>query len=247
MRAVFEKHEWGRTLLERMHHADDLLARRETWSQAGGFLSSTLGVVAGFLTFLFIGLFVAFDPRLYRQWLLQLVPPERRARAEEVVDAVGNALRMWMAGKLLAMFVVGVSTWGGLALIDVPLGLTLALIAALLTFIPNFGPVLSAFPAVLLALIDSPTKALYVVALYVGVQTVESYLLTPLVQKRTVSLPPALGLVGQVVLGAVGGTLGLLVATPLTVAGLVLVRELYVRDVLNSRTGSSERHGDALP
>lgn len=260
---VLDRYEWGRALVERSRHLGDLLGRRETLSRAGGILSSTFGALGGFLVFLFIGLFVAFEAELYRRGLIRLMPLRVRNRAGEVLGETAHALRMWMAGKLFAMLVVGLSTWLGLVLLGVPLGLTLALLAAVLTFIPNFGPVLAAVPAVLLGLIDGPSKALYVGLLYIGVQTVESYVLTPLVQKKTVSLPPALGIVGQLIMGALAGGLGILVATPLTVAALVLVKEVYVRDLLGDAdedsstdegakhaavsAGSSEEHSTLPP
>lgn len=229
---LVERYDWGRALVERARHLDELLVRRETLRRAGGFLSTSAGAVGGFLVFAFIGLFVAFEPDVYRRGLLRLVPRGARRRAGEVLARIAHVLRMWMAGKLLSMLVVGLSTWLGLVLLGVPLGLTLALLAAVLTFIPNFGPVLAAAPAIALGFLDRPQTALYVALLYVGVQTIESYVLTPLVQKKTVQLPPALGIVGQLIMGALAGGLGVVVATPLTAATLVLVEELYVRDVL---------------
>ena len=130
------------------------------------------------------------------------------------------------------MIIIGVLTAVGLWLLGVPLALTLGLLAALLTFIPNIGPILAVVPAALLALLQSPTRALYVVLLYLGIQTVESYLLTPLMQKRTVSLPPALTIFAQVLMGILVGRIGLVLATPLTAALFVLVKMLYVEDIL---------------
>lgn len=233
--AALERYAWGRSIVERFRGFDDFLTSNDTLARAGGVVSTTVGAIGGFLVFLFVALFVAFEPELYRKGFIRLVPIRARSRAGEVLTKTARTLRMWMAGKLLAMLVVGLSTWLGLVLIGVPLGLTLALLAALLTFIPNFGPVLAAIPAMLLALLDGPSKALYVGLLYIGVQSVESYILTPLVQKETVSLPPAIGIVGQVLMGAVAGGLGLVTATPLTVAALVLIKEIYVRDILGDR------------
>jgi len=229
---ALDGYEWARPAIERARHMDELLARKETLSGAGTVVSSTFGAVGSLVVFLFIGLFVAFEPGLYRRGFLRLLPMARRERADAIMAETAATLRMWMAGKLLSMLVVGLATWGGLALLGVPLGLTLALLAALLTFVPNFGPVLSAIPAVLLGLLDGPSKALYVVLLYVGVQFVESYVLTPIVQKKTVSLPPALTLIAQVVMGTLAGGLGVLVASPLTAAALVIVKRVYVEDVL---------------
>jgi predicted PurR-regulated permease PerM len=219
---------WGRPLLSRLHDAGDLLTGKGALSRAGGALSTAVGGVGSLILFVFVALFVTLDPSPYRRGLLLLVPSTRRERAARVLDDVGQALRGWMLGKIISMTAVGLLTWVGLLFLGVPLPLTLALIAALLTFIPNFGPVLSAVPAVLLALMSGPAKAAWVGGLYLAVQAVESYLVTPFVQKKTLSLPPALTIVSQAILGTVAGGVGLVVATPLTAAVLVLFRELYV-------------------
>jgi predicted PurR-regulated permease PerM len=227
-----QRHEWSRSLLERARRVDDLVGNTETWSRAGGVVSTTLGGFGGLFVLLFVGLFTALDPDSYRRGLLHLVPSGRRPRLGEILSRVAHTLQMWMVGKLVSMLVVGIATGVGLALLNIPLALVLALLAAVLTFIPNFGPVLSVVPAVLLALLQGPTTALSVAGLYVGIQTVESYILTPLMQKRMASLPPALTIAAQVVFGTLAGGLGLLAATPLTAAALVLVKEAYVRDHL---------------
>lgn len=130
------------------------------------------------------------------------------------------------------MLMISVVSYLGLLLLDIPLALMLATLAGILTFIPNIGPVISAIPAILLAFTQSPMTALYVFLLYVVIQTIESYLITPLIQQRAVSLPPVLTLSSQVVLGSTLGLLGLILATPLTAAALVLVKLIYVENVL---------------
>jgi predicted PurR-regulated permease PerM len=133
---------------------------------------------------------------------------------------------------MASMIVVGLLTAVGLWALGMPLALTLGLLAALLTFIPNLGPTLAVVPAALLALLQSPTKSLYVILLYLVIQAVESYLLIPLVQRQAVSLPPALTITAQVLLGILVGGFGLVLATPLTAAVMVLVRMLYIEDAL---------------
>lgn len=236
---------WGGTLLDRLPTTAELLPRRsELVSRLGGAVSSTLGLIGSAFVVVFIGLFLAAQPQIYVGGLLRLVPPARRARADEVLGAVGRVLRYWLLGKVLAMVVIGVATAIGLWLLEIPLALTLGVIAAALTFIPNIGPILSAVPAVLLGLAQSPGKALAVVLLYLGLQTVESYLLTPIVQQRTVSLPPALTLTVQLMLGVLAGGLGLLVATPLAAAALVLVQTLYIQDILGDPIRVAGQHDD---
>jgi predicted PurR-regulated permease PerM len=129
----------------------------------------------------------------------------------------------------MAMTVVGVLTWLGLWLIGVPLAVVLGLIAALLAFIPNIGPIIAAVPAVLLALSEGPTTALLVVGVYVAVQSLESYVITPLIQQEQVSLPPALIISMQLLMGVLFGILGLALATPMAALGLTLIREAYVK------------------
>ncbi|MDF3065003.1 MAG: hypothetical protein K0R38_604 [Polyangiaceae bacterium] len=227
-----QRFSWARAVLERARHADGALARRETWSQAGGAISAALGGFGSLVVILFVGLFTAFDPDLYRRGFLRLMPTGRRARAGEILSLMAHTLQMWMVGKMASMALVGIATWVGLALLGIPLAVVLSLLAAVLTFIPNLGPILSVIPAILLALLQGSTTALWVAGLYVGIQTVESYVLTPLLQKKLVSLPPAVTLIAQVIMGTLAGGLGVIVATPLTAAGLVLIKEAYVRDVL---------------
>lgn len=230
------RYRWGRRLIEQVPPVEDMMPRtRDVLSRATGVFSTTLGALANFTIILFVGLYLAADPRLYTNGLLHLVPLSKRERAREVVGTVGYTLRWWLLGTIASMVVVGVLTWLGLWLLDVPLALTLAIIAALMTFIPNIGPFVAVVPAALLAFTDSPTMALYVVLLYLAIQTIESYFFTPLVQQRTIDLPPVLTIAAQVLLGVLLGTFGLVIATPLTAVALVLVKMLYVEDTLGDR------------
>jgi predicted PurR-regulated permease PerM len=200
-----------------------------------GVVSSTLGILGSALVILITAIYLAADPETYRGGLIRLVPPAERNRARQITDQVGQALLWWMVGKLIAMALIGALTYLGLLALGMPLALSLALIAALLAFVPNFGPIIAAAPAILLALGDGLTQAALVVLLYVAVQTVESYLITPLIQQRTISMPPALTLAMQLVAAVLLGVLGLALATPLTAAGMVLVRELYVKGMLERK------------
>ncbi|MCB9540153.1 MAG: AI-2E family transporter [Myxococcales bacterium] len=235
--AWLDSYEWGRALREEVTRAVSDLPGRQSLSRAGGFAATLFGALGGYVVFLFVGLFLAFDPSTYRRGLLRLVPPARRERAGEVLAASAHVLRMWMFGKAVAMVLVGVLTWLGLTFLDIPLALTLAVAAALLTFIPNIGPILAAVPALLLALLTGPQQMLYVALLYVAVQSVESYIVTPLIQQQAAKLPPALVLLGQVAMGALAGSLGLILATPLVALTLTGVRMLYVEDFLGDDDG----------
>ncbi len=210
-----------------------------------GVVSGTLGFLGSGLVILFTGIYLAADPQTYRDGLIRLVPPAHRERASGIVDEIERVLLWWLIGKLFDMALIGVLTYLGLWALGIPLALSLALIAALLTFVPNFGPIIAAAPAVLIALGDGVNQAALVVLLYVAVQAVESYVVTPLIQQRTISMPPALTLAMQLIAAVLLGIMGLALATPLTAAGIVLVRELYVKGLLE-RDGAGEQ-GAASP
>ena len=195
-------------------------------------LSSTVGAVAGLLIALFIALFIAASPRLYRDGLLHLVPHRSRRRAREVLETLGETLRGWLVARLIAMVLIGLITGTGLALLGVPGAAALGLIAGLLELIPFFGPILAAIPAVSVGLMKSPQTGLAVAALYLLVQQLEGNLITPVILKKRLDIPPVLTIVSVSVLGVALGVLGMLLAEPLLAAIRVLVKMLYVEDVI---------------
>ena len=208
-------------------------------SGASGFVLSALSGVGaaagGVVIVLFLTLFFALDPGLYKRGLVKLVPKAAEARGEQVLCECGEELQKWLLGKLLLMAFVGVATASGLCGLGMPLILALAVLAALLDFIPNFGPLMAAIPAALIAFSRSPMLAVEVIVLYTAVQMTENYVLQPIVQQRAVALPPAVTLLSQVLMGTLLGPLGLVFATPLTVVGLTLARMIYVEDILEKR------------
>lgn len=208
----------------------------ERGGDAVTWVTTMVGSVAWILTAVtfmaLAGLYLALQPRLYRSGVVRLVPEKRRDHAFDVVTSVGVQLRGWLFGQLASMLVVGVLTGLGLWILGVPLALALAVISFFLAFIPNLGPIAALVVAVLVTLVDSPEKVWWVVALYAAVQFLESYLITPLIQRRAADIPPALLLATQLVFGVLFGFLGVLMATPLTAAALVLVQRLYQEDVL---------------
>lgn len=193
----------------------------------------TLEILGNALFVMFIGLFAAFDPDLYRRGIISLIPPDGRSRAREVIDAIVDGLRNWLLGQLISMVVIGVVVSLGLGLLGTPLALVLGVIAGLLEFIPVLGPVLASVPGILIAFTQSPLQVVYVALFYLVVEQLEGNVLTPIVQHRMVSLPPALVLSSVLAMGLVFGLVGVLVATPLTVVVFIVVRMLYLEDVLN--------------
>jgi predicted PurR-regulated permease PerM len=192
-------------------------------------LSSTAAMVTGFFLVLFIAAYVGAEPELYRRGALLLVPEGSRPRAALVLDALGTTLRRWLLMQLIAMVVIGGVTTAFLFALRVPAALPLGIIAGLLKFIPTIGSVIAAVPAVAMAFVDSPHKALVVAVGYMVIQFVENHLVVPILMKRGVDLPPALTLAAQAIMALLFGFVGLLVAVPLLAAIVVLVNMLYVR------------------
>lgn len=202
-----------------------------------GAIVATFGVVANLVIVLVIAVFFAAQPKLYVDGFLRLVPQARRARAHAVLQATGGVLRSWMLGQLFLMSVIAVITGIGLWALDMPLALALALLAGLLEFVPYVGPILSAIPAVLVALGESPQLAGYVIVLYIAIQAIEGNFLQPIVQQRAAHLAPAVILLAQLVLGVLIGTLGIVLATPLAASAQVMIRMLYIEGALHERAG----------
>jgi predicted PurR-regulated permease PerM len=196
------------------------------------FLSSTLAVFGGLLLILFLSIYIAADPDLYRRGVLHLLPRRSRNRGSEVMAEMAIVLRKWLVTQLIAMAVIGAVTTIGLLIFRVKAAFALGFIAALLEFIPTVGPILSAVPAVAMGFLDSPQKALGVVVLYIGIQFLENHILIPLLMKGGMDLPPALTIIAQALMALVFGFIGLLVAVPLTAAVMVAIRMLYVQDVV---------------
>jgi len=229
---------WGRTLIEQLPSADEVMTKIDAASmltRVGGFFSSTIGVLGNVFVTILLAIYLASEPRFYTGGLTRFFPIPRRKRAGEVLDTIYETLRWWLIGKAGSMIFIGLLTWIGLSILGVPLALTLGLIAGLLSFIPNFGPIISAIPALLLAFIDSPISALYVLGLYAGVQLIESNVVTPIIERETVELAPALTIVFQLILGAMIGGIGLVLATPILAVLVVIVKMLYFEDVLGDR------------
>lgn len=231
-------YKWGQAVLNQLPTLDDVLTKIDAGTmltRVGGYFSSTLGAVGNIFITVLVAVYFASEPRFYSQGLTQLLPVPKRTRAGDILTAIYETLRWWLIGKAASMIFIAIVTWIGLSILGVPLALTLGLIAGLLSFIPNFGPIISAVPAILLAFIDSPMSAVYTAGLYVGVQLIESNIVTPVIERKTVELPPALTIVFQLVLGTLIGGLGLVLATPLLAVLVVLVRMIYLEDILGDR------------
>jgi predicted PurR-regulated permease PerM len=249
IRDYLSERPWGRLLLENAPQAAKSIAQTGDFSRVTGLVSGVSGFLFGAVVVLFVGVFGAADPDVYKKGLLHLIPPARRPRAAQAIDAIAGNLHWWLVGQAVLMVVMAVTTSLGLWLIGIrDLALTLGLITGLLEIIPYIGAWLSAVPSAMVALLVGPGYLVAVLGLYLGLHILEGYVLAPLIQSRAVHLPPALTLVAQVLLGEVAGVLGLLVAAPLTVVAIVAVKLLYLEDALGDHSvGLSPASGKAGP
>ena len=244
LRADLRESEVGRTLLDFVGTPQRVLpAGSDILSRITGIFSTALSSVTNILVILFIGIYLAADPGPYVSGLVRLFPSGRREDVRRTLGELGHALTWWTVGRISSMAVVGVLTALGLGIIGAPLPLALGFIAGLLSFVPFLGPVVAAIPAVLIGLARSPTMALWVLLVYVGVQLLESYVVTPMIQRRAVHLPPALLIGGQVLMGVLAGVIGIFFATPVIVAITVVIQSLYLRAVLGEDVRVLGEHG----
>ncbi|MHB1072387.1 MAG: AI-2E family transporter [Gemmatimonadaceae bacterium] len=196
------------------------------------FLSSTLAAFTGLLIIVFLSIYIGADAETYHRGLMHLFPAPARTRAGEVLTAVATVLRKWLVTQLIAMLVIGAVTTIALSILQVKAAFALGVLAGLLEFIPTVGPILSAVPAIAMAFLDSPEKALTVGAVYIGIQFLENHILIPMLMRGGLDLPPALTILGQALFTLLFGFLGLMVAVPALAAIVVVVQMLYVEDVV---------------
>ena len=203
-------------------------------------IQQVLASVATFLTdlvvLLFGALFIAANPTMYKHGLVLLVPKQHRPLADEALSDAGKAVKLWMGGQLVSMVVIGILTGIGLWLVGVPSPIALGVIMGVAEIIPWLGPWLGGIPVVIMALAAGPEAALWAVIVVVAVQQAEGMLVTPLVQKRAVLLPPAVTVFGVIAGGLLFGPAGLLFAAPLLVVVFVLIKRLYVEEALDTPT-----------
>jgi predicted PurR-regulated permease PerM len=225
--SYFNQFDWGRNIVSLVKRSlGQLNIGSKITSITFNLVDSAVGVIVVFV----VGFYGALEPRTYERGLLLLIPTGRRDSAEAVLKEVIHTLRWWVLGQLIPMTVLGAATMISLWVLGVPLAFTLGLLTGVMIFVPYIGALLSEIPAVLIALRQGPATMAYVIILYLVIHGLEGYILTPLVQRRAVRLPPVLTILAQLFMWIVAGFLGVALATPLAAVGLVLVRMLYLNE-----------------
>lgn len=201
---------------------------KKTMAVVKNFFSSSFGILSDIYIVVLIGLFFTASPSVYKKGIIHLLPPKAKDTGDALLNDISDILRKWLKGQIFGFFFIAVLTGIGLLILGMPLVLTLALIAGLLNLIPNFGPIIALIPAVLLALTKGTTTVIIIICLYTFIQIIQSAVTQPLIQKKMISIPPGLVIMGQVAMGALGGFWGVLLAAPIVAIIMLLVNKLYV-------------------
>lgn len=216
--------------LQRLRHADGLVVHTMSAVAQGSASAAAATVIV-----LFSGLYLAFHPQTYLGGALRLLPPAARPRGAEVAAACGQALNRWLLGQLVSMLLVGTTVGLGLWWVGVPSPLALGALAGLAQFVPVVGPWVATLPGLILAAAQGSSTFGLAAAVYLGASQFEANVVTPLVLRQMVELPMGVTLFAVLAMGVLLGPLGVLFATPLAVVAHVLVRCLYVEDLLGDR------------
>jgi len=195
-------------------------------------VGTTSGILANTLVVLFLGLIFSFDPRAYREGFLTLVKPSSRGRVRAVLDEMGSVLRLWLVGQLIRIVLMATCVWLALYLLGLPGAFLLGAQAGLSNFVPYIGPILAAIPVGLVAMPLGASMLIWAIGIYTIIQSIEGYVIGPLILRQAVELPPAWTLVAIVLFGSLFGLMGIALAMPLLAIGRIAVLRLYVEDLL---------------
>jgi predicted PurR-regulated permease PerM len=240
LKHLLEKNEWIHKLFS---------GSQQTLSLGGNVLGKITGIFSNIFDalitvfiILIVGIYLAANPTIYIHGMISLLPHKRRKRAGELFQALGHGLKWWLFGRLIIMFLVGVFTAIGFSIINFPLAITLGVIAGFTAFIPYLGPLLAAIPAMLIALTEKPILLLYGTIVFVFIHVLEGYILTPMIQQRAISIPPAVLITVQILMGYLAGVLGILLATPIALVFIIVLQMLYIEDYLGENVKILGQH-----
>jgi predicted PurR-regulated permease PerM len=217
----------GRKVLEATSggDSDNLMAT------ASQFFSTSFGVLGNIYIILFLGIFFTASPSLYKDGVILMIPPDNKDLARKIINRSSLSLKGWLKGTMISMVMLAILLPIGLSLMGIPMALVLGLLAAILVIVPNFGSFIAMIPGVLLALTIDTNKAIMVALFYIVVQTLVQNIVAPLIQKKMINMPPALTIIGQLVMGVLGGAMGIIMAMPAIVILMILADEMYVKRI----------------
>jgi len=223
-RAYLDQFAWGKVITSRVGDVNlSLIA-----GQITAIIKALVGIGVAVTVMIVLTAYLGEDPGYYRRGVLSLLPVGWRQNTDRVFHELAETLRWWLIGQSIPMAVLGVVTLIALLLLHIPLAFTLSIFTGAMIFIPFAGAVIAYIATAIVTISVDPSKLLLVTILFLGVHILEGYVLTPLVQKRAVYLPPAVTIIAEVLMSTLFGFLGLILATPIAAAVRVVVKRLYV-------------------
>jgi predicted PurR-regulated permease PerM len=218
--------------------------------QLGTSVLPVLGGVANTLLSLLIVIFLSMyflaDPRGHEEGIIKLFPIWYRYRVREILNRVDFNLRGWLKTTIISMIFAGIVTWLGLSLLGLQQAAALGVLAGLMSFIPNFGQIAALVPAIAVGFVDAPQNIGWIIVIIYGVSFIQSQVISPLLISESINIPPVMVLLGQIISGAFFGFMGILLAVPITAIAMILVQEIYIKDVLGDRTEVEIKHAHMI-
>ena len=197
-----------------------------------GGLANTL--LSGLIVF-FLSMYLIAEPQRYIKGIITLTPKWYRGRMRHILFRIDDTLRAWLVVTGVSMLVVGLGTGLGLAAIGIREWVALGVLAGIMSFVPNFGPIIALVPSIAVGFVQAPENVIWIVVIIYGVSFIQSQLISPVLASERMNMPAILILLGQIVFGFFFGFLGIMLAVPITALGVILVDEIYVKDVLGDR------------
>lgn len=204
-------------------------------------VGSVANTVLSILIVIFLSMYFLAEPRRYISGIIALTPKWYRSRMQDILALCDETIRAWLRVTGASMLLVGLGTALGLAIIGVEQWAALGVLAGVLSFIPNFGPLLALIPSIAVAIIQAPENTFWVIIIIYGMSFLQSQIVGPLLANESMKLAPVLILIGQIIFGVFFGFLGIMLAVPLTALGVVLISEMYIKDFLGDRLWNSPK------
>lgn len=213
--------------------------------QLGGsvlpFITGIANTLLTFVIVIFLTMFFLAEPDKYTKGFIRVFPLWYRHRVEYILQRIDYLLRRWIISQFIGMGITFLGTYLGLAILGIQQAIALAVLAAIFSLIPNFGQLLAVLVAILVASVEAPDKLILIVLVIYGVSFIQGQIIAPILTSGAVDIPPVLFLLGQIVAAGFFGVLGILLTGPLLVIVMVIIQEVYVKDLLGDKGHNPEK------